>query len=1206
MKTNGKVRLTAFMLLMAGVSLAFGQTVIQVEAGIDVLKPAIDGAAAGDIIELITDGGAYLDSNKITIDKDLTIRGLATLPNKPIVKYIGTSSGDYMYKAVGSPRIVLENLEFDGDGTDEGSGGISKYVFRLDNVDVAGTMSLFVENVIAHDFADKFFKPYGNCGMDSLVITNSIFYNGAREAVVFYSGSSSDPPVVLKYGEVSNSTFYSMGREMIKSQTTTGAEIVIDRNTFYDAGAAPENKPMIYIRNLTDVVVKNSIFVLNNNEDLNEEFADFTDESNLFHNNVFWGMNNFDVDGATSSDTLRMDPGFADAANADFSLTPGSPLLVFADDGGAVGDPRWAPTEGPYAINIFISGEGTVAKDPDAATYAAETVVTLTATPATDWKVDHWSSNINTFPEDNPVVTITVTKDEAVSVYFVPALDEFDVEIVSVGLGHVDVEQITDFNVDGYFAGDSLVLTAVADADWEFAYWTNTAGDSVDNTNPAEWNVDSDSTFTAQFRPTLMQYAFDLTVTGNGTVDVDPMPVPGFTTYDVGTVVTLIADAVIGWSFDGYTVDATGTNDTITVTLDADKAVTATFSENTHANGVLDVDDTWDLLDAVEYAHNNSQVDTLKLTSAGPYTPTEAQRGASDGRMPYIEINSPVAIVGDPALGSAPVLKGYTSTTGSTSSEGFFRFRAGSGKLYLKNLIVDGFLDEGTDAYPAKYLFRADDGGDTVFCSIDVDGVEFMNTVEAFWKSYALAYIDTMRFVNTTISNIGKEMIFLNTVGQANYVELSNSTFHHIGRQMIYLKAMSPTIVVDHVTIDSSGHGYGTEGPKFAAFRIENCEDVTIKNTIVANMPWAEDQTSPYVIRISGASSNIDNVLFHNTPEKVDLRDDANSGNDLFWYDAGFAYATPNDFTLKDSSIAYHMADDESVAIGDLRWATSSAIAVYHGVDLTMVGEGDVSADPMPMGKFFIPGTVVALTADPDTLWAFGAWSGDLTSTEATTNLTMDSDKTITVTFEEAWFEVTLNVNMSYWADQAKFTVGTDIVDVAGTFTDWGGIPAVMDDTDGDTIYTATFKIDELIPAIEWKFRINSSWDDATCEFPSGGPNRTLTVTADTDLTFWYNDEEPTVGIDGEYLPISYALNQNYPNPFNPSTTIQFALVMGGKTSLVVYDVVGREVVRLVDGDMPAGFHSIVLNQPQMASGIYFYRLISGEFTKTHKMLMLK
>lgn len=1204
MKTQAKVLVTALWSIVAGVSLAFGQTVIPVTAGTDVLKPAIDGAAAGDIIELITDGGAYLSTDQIVIDKDITIRGLSTLPSKPVLKYVGTSTSAYMFKGTLSSRITFENLEFDGDGVADGAAGKAKYVVRLDNGDPTATMSLFMDNVVAHDFNDKFVKPYGNCGMDSLVVTNSIFYNGASEGIVFYSGTSSDPAVVLKYGEVSNSTFYAIEREAIKGQTYPDAKIRVDRNTFYNLGEN-DKKAMIYFRNMEDVIVKNSIFAVNHNTDL-EKFADFASSVSQFHNNVVFDVTNFTVGAATVTDTLQVDPGFADPANADFSLPAGSILLSYADDGGAVGDPRWAPTEGPYGITIYISGEGTVAKDPDAATYVADTEVTLTANPAANWLFDHWSDNISVFPPENPVATITMTKDVAVSAYFVPALDQFAVDTASIGLGHIEMEQITDFDVPGYFAGDSLVLTAVADtATWEFAYWVDAAGDSVDNTNPVEWIVNSDTTFTAKFRSTLTQYALALTVTGTGEVDVTPLLVPGFTTYDVGTVLTLIADAAIGWQFDGYTGDATGTNDTVQVTLDADKAVTATFSEITHANGVLDVDGAWDILDAVEYAHNNSQVDTLKLTSVGPYTPSEDQRSTTNGRMPYIEINSPVAIVGDPTLGSAPVIKGYTSSTSSTSSEGFFRFRSGAGKLYLKNLIIDGFLDEATDAKSAKYIFRADDGSDTVFCSIDVDGVEFMNTVEAFWKSYGLAYIDTMRFVNSTVSNIGKEMIFLNSVGQAKYVELSNSTFRHVGRQIIYLKNMAPTIVVDHVTIDSSGFGYGTEGAKFAAFRIENCDDVTISNTIVSNVP-STDSDSPYVVRISGASSNIDNVLFYNAPDKVDLRDDASRGDDLFWYTPDFAYATEHDYTLKDSSVAYHLAGDGSAAIGDLKWATSTAIAVYNGIDLTMVGNGDVAGDPMPMAKFFIPGTVVTLTADPDTLWKFGGWSGDVTSTELITTVTMDSDKAITVTFEEAWFDITLNVNMKYWADQGKFSIANDYVDVAGSFNEFGGIEAKMDDADGDTIYTASFKIDELIPAIEWKFRINGSTDDATIEFTASGPNRTFTVTQDTSLTFWYSDEEPTVGLNGEYLPVRYSLSQNYPNPFNPETTIEFALALGGKTSLVVYDISGREVARLLDGDMPAGYHSIVLHQPQMASGIYIYRLISGDFVQTRKMIMLK
>ncbi|WP_457652732.1 T9SS type A sorting domain-containing protein [Rhodocaloribacter sp.] len=89
-------------------------------------------------------------------------------------------------------------------------------------------------------------------------------------------------------------------------------------------------------------------------------------------------------------------------------------------------------------------------------------------------------------------------------------------------------------------------------------------------------------------------------------------------------------------------------------------------------------------------------------------------------------------------------------------------------------------------------------------------------------------------------------------------------------------------------------------------------------------------------------------------------------------------------------------------------------------------------------------------------------------------------------------------------------------------------------------------------------------------------------------------------------LPEEYALLQNYPNPFNPSTEIRFALPEAGQVSLVVYDVTGREVTRLAEGFLEAGFHSVVWEAPPLSSGLYLYRLTAGNFTATRRMMLLK
>ena len=89
-------------------------------------------------------------------------------------------------------------------------------------------------------------------------------------------------------------------------------------------------------------------------------------------------------------------------------------------------------------------------------------------------------------------------------------------------------------------------------------------------------------------------------------------------------------------------------------------------------------------------------------------------------------------------------------------------------------------------------------------------------------------------------------------------------------------------------------------------------------------------------------------------------------------------------------------------------------------------------------------------------------------------------------------------------------------------------------------------------------------------------------------------------------VPSEFVLHQNYPNPFNPSTTIQYDLPADANVSLKVYDMLGREVLSLLDGFETAGYHQTTVDGTKLASGVYFYRIRAGSFTDVKKLLLLK
>jgi hypothetical protein len=91
-----------------------------------------------------------------------------------------------------------------------------------------------------------------------------------------------------------------------------------------------------------------------------------------------------------------------------------------------------------------------------------------------------------------------------------------------------------------------------------------------------------------------------------------------------------------------------------------------------------------------------------------------------------------------------------------------------------------------------------------------------------------------------------------------------------------------------------------------------------------------------------------------------------------------------------------------------------------------------------------------------------------------------------------------------------------------------------------------------------------------------------------------------------EDIPEEYALWQNYPNPFNPSTTIEFALPHSSYVSLRVYNLLGQEVLTLLDARKAAGVYRVQFDARDLASGLYVYRIQAGEYVATKKLMLLK
>lgn len=141
-----------------------------------------------------------------------------------------------------------------------------------------------------------------------------------------------------------------------------------------------------------------------------------------------------------------------------------------------------------------------------------------------------------------------------------------------------------------------------------------------------------------------------------------------------------------------------------------------------------------------------------------------------------------------------------------------------------------------------------------------------------------------------------------------------------------------------------------------------------------------------------------------------------------------------------------------------------------------------------------------------------------------------------------------------------------------------------------------------------------ANWQQVSLGLPVGGTINDLMVVGDELFAatmqngIWKVNISQLTGITNisNSVPEKFLLEQNYPNPFNPSTKIKFAVPNSGAVKLVVYDGAGREVSTLVDQSLNAGSYEAEFNASSFSSGVYYYKLVSGGFSETRKMILTK
>jgi len=217
-----------------------------------------------------------------------------------------------------------------------------------------------------------------------------------------------------------------------------------------------------------------------------------------------------------------------------------------------------------YTVTITTIGVGSVSKTPEKATYLANESIQVTATAGIGYSFTGWSGDIT--GSDNPK-TITINANITAAATFKQIPYTLTVTVVGTGCSVTkNPSQAT------YTYGSSVQLIPVAATGWQFSGWS---GDLSGSANPATITMNGNKSVTATFiliPPT--QYTLTVSVVGTG---CSVTKSPDQATYTFGTNVQLTAVPVSGWAFSGWSGDLSGSDNTSIITMDGNKAVTATF-----------------------------------------------------------------------------------------------------------------------------------------------------------------------------------------------------------------------------------------------------------------------------------------------------------------------------------------------------------------------------------------------------------------------------------------------------------------------------------------------------------------------------------------------------------------------------------------------------------------------------------------------------
>lgn len=739
-----------------------------------------------------------------------------------------------------------------------------------------------------------------------------------------------------------------------------------------------------------------------------------------------------------------------------------------------------------HTVSVASAGSGSVSKSPDQALYSTSALVQLTATPDAGWIFDSWSGDLT--GNTNPVDVVVLT-DTSITANFTPDPNVRTVTVTTTGSG--SVSKAPDQAL--YSTGDVVQLTATADAGWVFDSWS---GDLTGSQNPADLTVTGDMSVTAVFVDDPNTHTVNVLVAGSGGVSKSPDQA----LYSTGDVVQLTATPTTGWTFDSWSGDLVGVQNPVNVTVTTDTNITASFSSLTFTGDEFNtpaLEPGWSFVNPVgdgSYAMTGTQV---AITVPGGVNHDVWRSGIDAARImrDTADADFTAEVKFDSDVTQRHQLQGILVQEDSDTVLRFGIYSTGNNRKSVFAAYVNTATGSTTIyknqriTIAAPIYLKVERSGDSWTYSYSADGLSW-NVAATFSRAF-------------TVNEIG---VYSGNVGNPSHTAIVD-----------YFRILAP----GSVTVQTVGSGNVTKSPDLPSYELGAVVQLTAT-------PDAGSVFSVWSGDLTGSQNSANITVTGAMNVTATFVDDPNANSVVVSTSGpGSVTKSPDQSTYPLGAVVQLAATPDAGSVfsnwsGDLTGSQNPANLTVTGptsvtatfVDdpnthtVTVLTSGMGSVAKSPDEAFYSTGSVVQLTATPNTGWDFVSWSGDLTGNANPVNITVTDDLNIIAVFENNSPNDTV-FDLFYGDNQQFNNVGRPQVwvNVLGNVSDPEGISSLSFSLNGGSAVAMSMGQDGRRLDRPGDFNVEIPFDDLTLG------NNEIVITA----------------IDGNGSPAQKTVLVNYP-----------------------------------------------------------------------------